>query len=75
MTFRITGGAGPQGKPRPSSCDGYAVKIEAVFFFTMEPHGQSPCSQKKDGDVGANATSSHLTEMNSALTVELPNDR
>ena len=22
VTFRITGGAGPQGKPRPSSCDG-----------------------------------------------------
>jgi len=29
----------------------------------------------KDGYVGSNATSSHLAEMNSALTVELPNDR
>jgi hypothetical protein len=26
-------GAGPQGKPGPSSCDGYAVRIEAVFFL------------------------------------------
>jgi len=29
----------------------------------------------KDGDVGSNATSPHPTELNSALTVELPNDR
>lgn len=36
VTFRITGGAGPQGKPRPSSCDGYAVRIEAVFVFTTK---------------------------------------
>lgn len=36
VTFRITGGAGPQGKPRPSSCDGYAVRIEAVFVFTIK---------------------------------------
>ena len=36
VTFRITGGAGPQGKPRPSSCDGYGVKIEAVFVFTIK---------------------------------------
>ena len=36
VTFRITGGAGPQGKPRPSSCDSYAVRIEAVFVFTIK---------------------------------------
>jgi hypothetical protein len=36
VTFRITGGAGPQGKPRPSSYDGYAVRIEAVFVFTIK---------------------------------------
>ncbi len=36
VTFRITGGAGPQGKPRPSSCDGYGVRIEAVFVFTIK---------------------------------------
>ena len=36
VTFRITGGAGPHGKPRPSSCDGYAVRIEAVFVFTIK---------------------------------------
>ena len=30
---------------------------------------------KKDGDVGSNATSSHLAEMNFALTFQLPNDR
>jgi len=36
VTFRITGVAGPQGKPRPSSCDGYAVRIEAVFVFTIK---------------------------------------
>jgi len=36
VTFRITGGAGPQRKPRPSSCDGYAVRIEAVFIFTIK---------------------------------------
>jgi len=35
VTFRITGGTGPKGKPRPSSCDGYAVRIEA-FFFTIK---------------------------------------
>ena len=36
VTSRVTGGAGPQGKPRPSSCDGYAVRIEAVFVFTIK---------------------------------------
>ena len=36
VTFRITGGAGPQGKPRPSSCDGDAVRIEAVSIFTIK---------------------------------------
>jgi len=31
--------------------------------------------KKEKGNVGSNATSSHPTEMNSALTVELPYDR
>ena len=34
---RVTkSGAGPQGKPRPSSCDDYGVRIEAVFLFTTK---------------------------------------
>jgi len=36
---------------------------------------QSLKPYQKDGDVGSNATSSLPSEMNSALTVELPNDR
>ena len=35
----------------------------------------SNSSTAKDGDVGSNATSSHLAEMNSALNFQLLNDR